>query len=94
MAPAQADTWLATGEISAIDFSKRMVTLTDGQIFRAGDRLKLSKRTIGEKVIIFYEAANGSLTATKIRRAPGALESYALPSERRPRLEAEAEIVE
>lgn len=73
---ASAEARIATGEIAVIDVDNRTVALKSGQVFRAGDKVKLSKRTPGDKVIIIYEAENGGLMATKIRRLPAELESF------------------
>src|SRR5262245_266112 len=83
-AGAYAETMISNGEIASIDPPRRQFSLADGRVFAASPKVKLSKRTVGEKVIIVYEVKDGAMQATKVRRMPGFLESaFPLP-ERKP----------
>ncbi|MBY0226257.1 MAG: hypothetical protein K2Q28_10670 [Hyphomicrobium sp.] len=79
---AEAGRKMATGQISAIDSVNRTISLSSGEIFRAGPKVKLSTRRIGENIIVVYEAADGGLQAVKVRRVPQSLENFVPLSER------------
>lgn len=77
--PALSEPSLTTGEIAEIDTVNRKFSLENGQVFLAGDKIKLSRRAVGEKVIVVYESRDGMKQALKVRRVPAALESF-IPS--------------
>jgi hypothetical protein len=81
---ADAGRKVATGRIEAIDSVKRTISLSSGETFRAGPKVKLSTRRVGENIIVVYEVAEGGLQAIRVRRAPQPLEAFVPPSERSP----------
>lgn len=83
---AQADDdRVATGSIAAIDGVNRRVTLTDGRTFIADGQLKLSSRSVGERVIIFYRAEGQKRHAIRMRRVPERLERLPPPHHHAPK---------
>jgi hypothetical protein len=81
---ADAGRKVATGQIEAIDSVKRTISLSSGETFRAGSKVKLSTRRVGENIIVVYEIADGGLQAIKVRRVPQPLEAFVPPVERSP----------
>jgi Cu/Ag efflux protein CusF len=81
---AEAGRKVATGQIKAIDSANRTISLSSGEIFRAGPKVKLSTRHIGEKVIVVYETADDGLQAIKVRRVPQQLEVFVPLPEKSP----------
>lgn len=74
---ALAERGVVTGEIGSIGAKDRTLSLRTGEVFRAGPKVKLSSRRIGEKVIVVYEQqAEGELRAIKVRRVPQELEAF------------------
>jgi hypothetical protein len=73
---------VATGQIEAIDSVNRTISLSSGEIFRAGPKVKLSTRRVGENIIVVYEVAEGGLQAIKVRRVPKALDAFTPQPER------------
>jgi hypothetical protein len=73
---ADAGRKVATGQIEAIDSVNRTISLSSGETFRAGPKVKLSTRRIGESVFVVYDAADGALRAIKVRRVPQPLETF------------------
>jgi hypothetical protein len=81
---ADAGRKVATGQIEAIDSVNRTISLSSGETFRAGPKVKLSTRRIGETIIVVYEIAEEGLQAIKVRRIPQSIEAFVPPPERSP----------
>jgi hypothetical protein len=81
---ADAGRKVATGQIEAINAANRTISLSSGETFRAGPKVKLSTRSIGESVIVVYEAADDGLRAIRVRRVPQSLEAFVPLPERKP----------
>lgn len=73
--PSLAEKLIATGKIEAIDAMARSFALSGGQTFAAGPKVKLSKRKIGDDVIVVYEVKDDFLFAVDVRRVPFALQT-------------------
>lgn len=72
--PSFAEKLVATGKIEAIDAMNRSFQLSGGQTFAAGPKVKLSKRKVGDDVIVVYEIKDDFLFAVDVRRVPFALQ--------------------
>lgn len=73
--PSFAERLVATGKIESIDAVNRSFALNGGQTFGAGPKVKLSKRKIGDDVIVVYEIKGDLLLAVDVRRIPFALQT-------------------
>jgi len=74
--PALAGRLVATGKIEIIDAINRSFVLSGGQAFSAGPKVKLSKRKIGDDVVVIYEIKSDVLLAVDVRRVPFALPTH------------------
>ena len=75
--PSFAEKLVVTGKIEAIDAAKRAFALSGGMMFSAGPKLKLSKRKIGDDVIVVYKVQDDYLLAVELRRLPFVLQTTA-----------------
>ncbi len=55
-----------TGEIKSTDVAKRELVLGSGDTFQLGDKIKVDKLKVGEKVSVTYETKDGKMVASKV----------------------------
>lgn len=76
--PAHADSahGITSGLISVIDVEQRRIELADGRNFSVTPKVKLSKRRVGEKVLIIFEGQGQQMKALKVRQFPERLKTF------------------
>lgn len=63
---ALAATETKTGEVKSTDATKHQLSLSTGETFEVGSKVKLDKVKVGEKVTVTFENKNGKMEASKV----------------------------
>jgi Protein of unknown function (DUF1344) len=58
----------AKGSVESIDPSAKTLTLSDGKTYSLGEHVNATKLSVGEKVKVAYNAADGVNTATGVKK--------------------------